>query len=401
MKFAPIPDNDQARIAELRQLLLLDTLPERVFDELTRLASQICEAPMSLINLIDEDRQWAKAKVGIDFKESERRYSICGHTILEKKPLVINDVNLDERFSDNPYLGGEGGIRFYAGSPLITNRGFAIGSLCVLDTKPRTLNPVQLDGLETIGRLVTQVIEERTRRLELLRLIDGLNVSQVEADHKQTLAQLTNRMAHEVNNPMAIILGALEMIRLKTKDEQSFGFEFASIKNAADRIANIFSTLSSFVKERDQEHSKRFCPYAALQRAFETDLILDRPLALVVSPGERELLSTAEVQGSPEDLDFVLMELAKYLARAQATVPGSELRLRVKPSARHLELVFEVPQFAVSVAPDLSSRSGVESEASSGNLSILGLVYARALLRYSGGDLGFQEKPFLSLRVHL
>ncbi len=118
---------------------MLDTSPEAAFDDITQLVARLCDVPIALVSLVDTDRQWFKSRVGLDSTQTAREMVFCAHTILENKPLVVADATLDARFADNPLVTGEPGIRFYAGAPLVTRSGFALGTLCVIEVQPREL----------------------------------------------------------------------------------------------------------------------------------------------------------------------------------------------------------------------------------------------------------------------
>src|ERR1041384_7003483 len=133
---APLPYNETDRIAALYELDVLDSEPEKDFDDIVALASTVCGVPMSLVTLVDTDRQWFKARVGTDLTETSRDLSFCAHAILGRDLLVVPDATKDARFSDNPSVDMDGGIRFYAGAPLITTDGYALGTLCVIDNTP-------------------------------------------------------------------------------------------------------------------------------------------------------------------------------------------------------------------------------------------------------------------------
>jgi GAF domain-containing protein len=164
MRAAPIPENEAARLETLRQYQVLDTDSEETFDELTRLAAYVCETPTALISLVDENRQWFKARVGIQARETPRNISFCGHAILRRDCFIIENALLDERFADNPLVISEPFVRFYAGMPLWSPEGFAIGTLCVLDCKPRTLDGKQVGAL---GMLANQVMSQLELRREV------------------------------------------------------------------------------------------------------------------------------------------------------------------------------------------------------------------------------------------
>jgi PAS domain S-box-containing protein len=163
MLAAPIPGNDAARVEALVRYEILDTPPEREFDDLTLLASHICGAPLAQISLVDSERQWFKSKVGLTTSETPRDISFCGHAILRKDVMVVPDAASDARFADNPLVTGDPKIRFYAGAPLVTSEGLALGALCVMDRAPRDLTPAQVEALRALSRQVVAQMELRRR----------------------------------------------------------------------------------------------------------------------------------------------------------------------------------------------------------------------------------------------
>jgi PAS domain S-box-containing protein len=164
---APIPPNETARLAVLRGYSILDTPPEQVYDDIAQLASSICNTPMALISLTDENRQWFKARVGFDALEGPRDISFCAHAILQDALMEVPDAASDTRFHDNPYVTSDPHVRFYAGMPLVTRGGEALGTLCVIDTKPRNLTAEQRAALHALGRQVMTLLEFRVNEQRL------------------------------------------------------------------------------------------------------------------------------------------------------------------------------------------------------------------------------------------
>jgi PAS domain S-box-containing protein len=163
----PSTNIETDRLSALRSYNVLDTLPEKEYDAITRLASYICEVPIALITLIDSDRQWFKSKVGIDGDETLRIDAFCNHTIQSDDILEVNNALEDDRFKDNVYVTGAPDIRFYAGAPLVDRDGFRLGSLCVIDNKPNTLTGEQRDALQTLANEVMSHLNLRRQKLEL------------------------------------------------------------------------------------------------------------------------------------------------------------------------------------------------------------------------------------------
>ena len=156
-----MPVNELARLEALRRYEILDTEAEQAFDDLTSLAAQICGTPISLISLVDSDRQWFKSRVGVDDDGSHRDVSFCAHAILEDEVLVVPDATADERFADNPLVVSDPAIRFYAGKQLVTDEGHALGTLCVIDRQPRDLSEEQRSALEALARQTVVLLEQR------------------------------------------------------------------------------------------------------------------------------------------------------------------------------------------------------------------------------------------------
>jgi len=164
---APAKSNEARRLKVLWQYEILDTVPEEVFDDLTELAARICEAPIALISLIDEDRQWFKSKVGVTINETSRDISFCAHAIKQTDLFIIPDATQDLRFANNPLVISDPKIRFYAGAPLITPDGHALGTLCVIDKVPRELRLEQKQALRVLARHVMTQLELRRHAKDL------------------------------------------------------------------------------------------------------------------------------------------------------------------------------------------------------------------------------------------
>lgn len=181
MKKSPRPKNEGARLIALERYNILDTLPEEAFDDITFIASTICKTPIALVSLVDENRQWFKSKVGLNVDHTDREISFCSHAIVEPEQLlIVPDATEDSRFVDNPLVTGFPEIRFYAGAVLCTSNGEGLGTLCVIDQKPRHISDNQIRALKALARQTIAQLElrkaihdlERYRKQKKQELLD-------------------------------------------------------------------------------------------------------------------------------------------------------------------------------------------------------------------------------------
>lgn len=214
MQAAPHPQQ-AARIAALRSYDVLDTPRERDFDEIVALASQICGTPISVVNLIDVDRQWFKAELGLGVRETPLATSICSHVILDDSFVEIPDTRNDARMQDNPLCQGDPGLRFYAGAQLLTPEGLPLGTLCVLDYQPRHLTDAQRQALKILGKQVMA-------QLDLRRSLKRQQFLMKEIDHR-------------VKNSLQSVISLIRMQRRDAPGEETRQF----LETVEQRVARI------------------------------------------------------------------------------------------------------------------------------------------------------------------
>lgn len=202
---AELPANEPHRLAELQAFDVLDTEPEQAYDDITFLASQICGAPIALISLVDRERQWFKSKVGLDATETPRDIAFCSHAIHDPGELfIVGDASADRRFAGNPLVLDDPSIRFYAGAPLATAGGNALGTLCVIDRVPRSLTPDQAAALEALSRQVMTQLELRNTvsELELAVRERGRYQAQLENYQRRLEEHLAEAAEASVTDPL-------------------------------------------------------------------------------------------------------------------------------------------------------------------------------------------------------
>ncbi|MBB5767841.1 sensor domain-containing diguanylate cyclase [Xanthomonas euroxanthea] len=304
---AQMPANEDERLAALQDYQLLDTAPEPVYDEFTSIAAAVCRTPMALISLIDTQRQWFKSKLGMAPSETPRELSFCAHAILEPDHVMeVGDTQLDARFVRNALVTGEPKIRFYAGAPLLTSDGIALGTLCVLDRTPRRLSVAERDALQALARQVVNTIElQRAARLvELDALRDDHTGVWNRAGLEQALQALAQGSETAASPSLALALIDLDGFK-RLKLQAGTAAADATLVQAARMIeAQLPETATVARLSRDQ-----FCvavPETAATEAMEMIEAVRRAIeaarwpagALTISAGLVEVAAGASLDSN-------------------------------------------------------------------------------------------------------
>lgn len=238
-------EHEAERLALLESYAILDTELEEDYDNLVLLASEICGTPISVITLLDKDRQWFKAHHGLDTSETERKYSFCGHTIHEADNLfVIEDARVDERFHDNPIVVGDPNVVFYAGVTLNGSNGLPLGTLCVIDHEPKQLSESQLTALRILSDQVMNLLDLRKKKMELEKANEDLKLANRELDNFAAVA------AHDLKSPLNNIITLSNCLEdfyaPKMDDEGKQIIEF--IKSSSETLKKLITGLLNYSK---------------------------------------------------------------------------------------------------------------------------------------------------------
>ncbi|MBD3661870.1 MAG: GAF domain-containing protein [Arenibacter algicola] len=213
MKKPEIPQNEEERIKDLRSYSILDTLPESDYDNITKIAAEICGTPISLISLIDDKRQWFKSHHGLDATETPKEYAFCGHAINTPNDVfIVQDARKDERLHDNPLVTGDPHVIFYAGVPLVSEAGLPLGTLCVIDHKPNLLSQSQISSLSALSNQVINLLELRKSKQQLERTIMELE------EKNEGLERFAVVAAHDLKTPLINISSLAQLFQNQYKD---------------------------------------------------------------------------------------------------------------------------------------------------------------------------------------
>jgi signal transduction histidine kinase len=272
---APIPDNEADRQAALERYDILDTLSEQCYDDITALMSGVCNAPISLVGLIDNDRNWLKSCHGVDLSESPRMISFCGHAIISEEPVfVVPDARKDPRFEDNP-LVVEQGVVGYAGAPLIDRDGYALGTLCVFHTEPLDLDKRQLNSLLSMSRQVMRLLESHLRERMLERASDNL------ASRNEQLKSFVGTVAHDILGPVTSIAALLEIIEEDVDDVELRG-DLERVRQSSVTLRGyVDDLLSHYVQGGGEFDSQIGVQLQCLFASLETLVVSDTRVTLV------------------------------------------------------------------------------------------------------------------------
>jgi signal transduction histidine kinase len=385
MSKARLPDDEPRRLAGLRSISILDTPPEPIFDDIVRIASTICGVPTAVVTLIDADRQWFKARIGLEATETSRDLAFCAHAILEQDVFVVRDASTDARFADNPLVTGGPEIRFYAGAQLKLPSGECVGTLCLIDSAPRMLTPEMRESLLALKRQVeahlalrSQAIALRSASAELLRL-------QVQKE------QMVQFVVHDMKNALSALSMNTEALAEMTEPDGDVGAIVVDVLGAAAHLRRMVSDLL------DLASAELGAPLRATPVPVEVDPIFAnvascfegaaRAAGVSIEHEPTQLIARADPYLLRRVVENLLSNALRF-APASSTVSLKALRhaqvVRIVvcdwgpgvPESRR-ETIFDLYQSS----RDAASTSGI------------GLAFCRAALAVQGGRIWVEDSP--------
>ncbi|GFD96932.1 hypothetical protein KUL156_38960 [Alteromonas sp. KUL156] len=393
MEAAPLPKNEDERLAELLSYDIIDTEAEKLFDDLTALASQICETPIALISLVDPNRQWFKSRVGLDAEETSREIAFCSHAILQEDVFEIPNATLDPRFHDNPLVTGSPDIRFYAGAPLITPSGHAIGTLCAIDKKPRRLTDAQKMSLQTLSKSVVAHLELRRKNRELER------TSQFKSD-------FLSYISHEIRTPLNAIntfSHLLEAEARKLNLPETFSTPLSHVSQSGERLLEIVNSVLDI--NQIEAGKMRVMPRAVNLNDFFTHLF---SLTKIRAEESGVLLSTTIETTMPKTLffdDTKFGQVALNILSNAIKFTAKDKSVKAQVKYKKGSLIFTVVDQGIGMSEEDQKRLFTPYERMKNAHKIsgtgLGLNISKRLIELMDGSIKVSSKLNRGTRVSL
>ncbi|MCC5919508.1 MAG: GAF domain-containing sensor histidine kinase [Cyclobacteriaceae bacterium] len=394
------PHNEQARLDELKNYLILDTPEEEIYDDIVQLAAQICDVPIALISIIDNCRQWFKSRVGLDVKETDKRIAFCSHAILTDTLMIVEDALEDERFIDNPLVTGPPYIRFYAGFPLKSKNGFNLGTLCVIDTKPKKINEAQQFALRTLAKQVMQNMEVKLMNIELQQHFSQAEKINAELHETlQTKEKMLSIISHDLRSPLSSIVQLTELMRQNASaewysivDEMSKGS-----RNALALLDNLVDWASN-AKPSEEIKFERLNLYTLIHKEvnFMKSQLKRKNIDLDLK------ISAFTAYGNKDFFRFIIRNL---LYNALKFTEDGQIRLWVVDEKEHTKITIIDTGVGTDIdinehlklGKKVNSQKGTNGEIGSG----LGLSVVHEFVRKMKGEIDFKSKKGTGMEVNI
>lgn len=383
MREPEIPKNESERMELIRQLHILDTHSEDVYDGITYIASLICKTPVSTITIIDKDRQWFKSIIGGSHRENPRIYSFCAHAILGSEILEIPDSQSDERFRDNPLVIGDPYVRYYAGAPLELKDGLRVGTLCVIDHKPNKLSEEQLKALHFLSLQVTKLLDLRLKIKEIEYL-------------RENDSNIVNMLTHELRNPLTSISGFLTLTtQLKEKyNDPSYDVVIDKCLKNVDRMLRIVNEFLNYshwkdgcwaINKKHNDINACIRESALLAKGYSDKCKVTIDLNL----DENIPHNIFDYEGILSVLENLISNASKYSPEGEKIILSSEvledvIKIGVQDFGRGIPEKDQDKVFKPFALYNQDNRAGIKS-------SGLGLSIVKKIIDKHGGELNFKS----------
>ncbi|MDD2792845.1 MAG: GAF domain-containing sensor histidine kinase [Sediminibacterium sp.] len=392
-----IPSDDQRRLRELYRYEILDTTYEEEFNDVVKLAATICRTPIAIISLMDAQRQWFKARVGIDATEFPRNISFCGHTITSDDPVFeVNDATQDERFLDNPLVTGDPYIRFYAGAPLINSNGFKMGTIAVFDTKPGALNEEQMYTLQSLARQVVKLLDQNLLNKQL----------EQQSIKLQQQMELQNRIlsiiAHDVRNPIGAVKSIIELNSRKILSQQDsvelMNMAGKQIDGTVELLNNLVDWGSMQMRGRGVETEKVHVRTLVSNMFKSFEVMSSLKSNIMVNLVDEDLFVKSDINAMRFILRNLISNANKFTKEGVITVYAHKESQLVMISVSDTGVgMTQDMQNKLFDGEQYQSTTGTGNEKGSG----LGLILTKDFIEMLGGTIKVESQPEKGTSVYL
>ena len=387
MKTAPVPANEHKRLKTLHEYGILDTIQEADFDDITRIAAEVCRTPISLVSIIDAHRQWFKSRHGLITSETSRDFAFCAHAISNPEEVfIIPDTSKDERFHDNPLVTGEPHVAFYAGIPLVNPEGYALGTLCVWDIVPKNLDESQVTTLQSLARQVVC-------QLELKRKIKELNTQQAELKRAyEDLDKFASIASHDLKSPLNNIISLTHLLQegyggtLNEEGNEYIQYLNDSSYQLSEMVTGILKYSRSSQMITDQKEDIGI--YSIIEEV--TELLHVPANATIMFDREDKHIHTSRIA-----LKQILMNL---LGNAIKYNDKPKIIIRIEVHEDKTKHTFEIKDNGYGIAEADTARifelfERVDSKDKSDNSQGIGLSIVKRLVEKMGGEIKVHSVP--------
>lgn len=396
----PYPPHESQRLEDLYSYGILDTPSEGDFDQLSELASLICGCDMSLVSLVDRERVWFKAKKGIDFPESPRELSMCSHAIMTDEVLVINNPLSDERFFDLPGVTTEPNVRFYAGAPIRSSKGFNLGTVCVFDSTPKKITENQIKALHKLARQASVLLEFRKKNDELKRIAEEqLKLKQLAQIATRTQKQFLSTMSHEIRTPLNGVIGMTNVLLMDDPAPHQMDY-LNSLKFASETLLTVVNDVLDYNKITSESmvfEKVSFSLFSLLQEIAKTHAVAAQAKGISIELNT-DLNVPEWVVGDSARLTQILNNLignaVKFTSKG-----GVKIKLQlVDTTMNTVALKFEISDSGIGIEADQLGK--IFDQFTQANAGInrnfggtgLGLAITKKLLELQGSEIQVSSK---------
>lgn len=389
MKAAGPHPQEEQRLKSLQALEILDTINEAAYDEITQLASTICKSPIAMVSLVDKNRQWFKSVIGLTVQETPREQAFCAYTILQDQVFEVPDAHQNTKFVDNPLVTGHPNIRFYAGAPVLSPDNYPIGTLCVIDHVQRTLSEEQRSALLILSRQISRLLKLRQMMVSEEKRIR----SEYELARMRFLGEMTAGISHEINTPLAIILGNTHQMS-QFRDalngiSSDLSLRLEKIDRSAHRISNVVKGLKEFGKSEGSVQESQFTVGSLFESLVES--FSEQAAKQNVSLTWEKLNNEATLKTHRTDLERAFKCLIVNALEAVKNLPEKWVKLSVELNSKTVKLTVTDSGNGVDPVTAASMMQAFFTTAPLGQKLGIGLSIAKSLIEANGGQLEYNS----------